>query len=68
MSWLGDLLGFKKVKLPPVPDPMAIPRVDEDTMEQQMLKVRRRSGLERTFVTGALRPSGQRTLLGGYLK
>lgn len=45
-----------KLKLPPVPPPVAVPTVDEETEDQAKLKTRRRKGYESTLLTGALRP------------
>ena len=56
----------KSVKAPPVPDPVAIPEVSDETGDEEMRKAMKRSGFERTILTGALRPkpTGRKTVLG----
>lgn len=52
-----------KLKTPAVPPPAAVPRVDIETPEQEMLKVRRRKGYESTLLAGALVPKKAKTTL-----
>ena len=58
-------MGRPKLKLPPVPSPIALPTVDKSVGEEEMKDVRRRSGYERTLVTGALTPKKKKTIIGG---
>jgi hypothetical protein len=54
-----------KIKPPRVPSPAAIPEAGEEVGEQKIKALRRKSGFEKTMLTGALSPStGRRTTLG----
>lgn len=55
----------KKPKPPPLPAPVATPEVSEAAPEDEAKKALRRSGYQRTILTGALTPStGRSTTLG----
>ena len=57
-------LSGSKPKVPPTPDPIAMPEIEEGDAEKGM---RKRKGKARTVLAGDLVPPdlGQRTLLGG---
>ncbi len=67
---MGDIFGGgskpKTVKPPPVPDPPAIPVVSDEQEELEIQKLRQRSGVSRTFITGNLTPrsTGKKRTLG----
>ena len=55
------------VKTPQVPDPLPIPEVDTDALDDELARRRRRrSGRGKTVLTGELEPAmvGKKTLLG----
>ena len=55
----------KSVKAPPVPDPVAIPEVSDETGDAEMRKAMQRSGFQRTIRTGMLKPkTSGKNLLG----
>jgi len=55
----------KMPKPPPVPAPAAIPTVGQETEEQRIRALRRRSGFEKTQIVGNLAPkTGRKTTLG----
>ena len=55
----------KSVKAPPVPDPVAIPEVSDETGDTEMRKAMQRSGFQRTIRTGMLKPkTSGKNLLG----
>ena len=58
-------MGRPKLKLPPIPAPVALPTVDEGVEDEAIEKVRRRSGFERTLSTGALARKRKKSILGG---
>ena len=55
------------IKPPPVPDPPPIPVVGEEPEEFALKEKQRKSGAEKTFLTGSLTPksSGKKAVLGG---
>ncbi len=55
-----------KVELPEVKPPEPIPELDEETEEQRMKKLMKRTGFTKSILTGDLSPSttGKKTLLG----
>ncbi len=54
-----------KPKLPPPPDPQAIPEVGPEAEESAIRRARGRSGFFRTILAGALAPGGGgKTTLG----
>jgi len=56
---------FSPPKLPPTPEPIKPPTVDDARQaEEDMLKLRRRRGLASTFLAGKVRPSAAGSLLG----
>ena len=55
----------KSVKAPAALAPIATPVVSGDAEDAEMRRLTRRSGFKKTFITGALAPSGaKRTELG----
>ncbi len=65
---MSGLLGgkSKEVKAPPVPDPLPVPVVSDESEEFAIKEQRRRSGISKTFLTGSLTPKSTRkkTTLG----
>jgi hypothetical protein len=54
-----------KPKPPPPPDPVATVEETEPAADEAVARQRRRSGYQRTILTGALSPSsGKKTVLG----
>lgn len=53
-----------KPKLPPPPDPIAIPEVGEETKDTALRRARGRKGFFRTILAGALAPERGQTTLG----
>ena len=59
-------MGSPAPKKPPIPAPQATPQVGKDTEDLAVKKQRRKSGYEKTLLTGGLSPSaGKKTTLGG---
>lgn len=55
----------KKPKPPPIPAPAATPQASEAAPEDEAKKAMKRSGYQKTILTGALTPStGRKTTLG----
>jgi len=55
----------KKVALPPVPAPPALPDTTDEAGDESSRRIRSRSGFQSTLITGALTPqTGKKTLLG----
>ena len=56
----------KTVKAPSVPAPIPLPEVSEETGEEAMRKAVKRSGRNKTIITGNLVPksTGRKTVLG----
>jgi hypothetical protein len=66
---LGKLfsgIGGEPVTMPDVPAPPAIPVVDDETGDEAISSARKRSGYQKTIITGALepKPTGKKTVLG----
>ena len=56
----------KTVKAPPVPEPAPVPVVSDEADEFTANEMRKRSGINKTFLTGNLSPksTGKKTTLG----
>jgi len=56
----------KSVKAPPVPAPVAIPEVSNESGEYAMKSAMNQSNFAKTILTGALKPksTGKKTVLG----
>jgi hypothetical protein len=55
----------KPAPKPIVPPPAPLPEVPEEAGEEAIKKARRRSGFQKTILTGSLTPeSGKKTVLG----
>lgn len=64
---MSFLFSTPKTKTQAVPPPPAIPEVDTNASDFAAKKARRRSGFEKTLITGDLTPmpTGKKRLLGG---
>jgi hypothetical protein len=61
---MGNMFGKPKAP-PPVPPPPPVPEAGQTQADAGMKKARRRSGYEKTLLTGSLSPnSGRKTMLG----
>ncbi len=58
---MSGLLGGKpkEVKAPPVPYPLPVPVVSDESEEFAIKEQRKRSGISRTFLTGNLSPKSK---------
>ena len=54
-----------KADLKPVQEAQAVPTIDEGQMDEEQKAIRRRSGLERTYVTGGLYPKSPKNTTFG---
>jgi hypothetical protein len=63
---MGGVFGKQKIPKAPIAEPLPTEQQTEQAGEAEMRKQRRRSGFEKTFLTGSLTPNtGLRTTLGG---
>jgi hypothetical protein len=62
---MGGIFGKDPPKPPPPPPPVALPEVGPDTGDAAARAAQRRSGFQRTILTGALEPEPRKkTTLG----
>lgn len=56
MSWLSDFLGLKKIKTPAVKPAEELASMDEFESDAYLKSLARRSGYEKTIITGKKKP------------
>jgi len=56
MSWLSDFLGTKKLRTPKVKEAEELASMDEFESDAYLMELSRKSGYEKTIITGRKKP------------